>query len=163
MEAIVAVYSDWGIGAGGTQPVTVPADRKRFAEITRGAAIIVGRRTLSDFPGGRPLKGRANIVLTRKDISIERATVVHSVEEALDVAFDYDKVFVAGGESVYRAFFTHLNRIYVTKLDVCPHSDVFFENLDSSLAWHRAERSETFEHEGIKYSFCVYERLFEDD
>jgi dihydrofolate reductase len=54
LEAIVAVYSDWGIGADGTQPVVVKADRRHFREVTGGSAVIVGRRTLADFPGGRP-------------------------------------------------------------------------------------------------------------
>ena len=53
MDAIVAVYSDWGIGADGTQPVVLKADRKHFVELTRGRTVIVGRRTLADFPGGR--------------------------------------------------------------------------------------------------------------
>ena len=55
MDAIVAVYADWGIGAKGTQPLVIPDDRRRFRELTMGAAVIVGRRTLDDFPGGRPL------------------------------------------------------------------------------------------------------------
>ena len=63
MQAIVAVYSDWGIGAKGTQPLVIPADRKRFRALTDGAAVIVGRKTMEDFPGGRPLKGRHNIVI----------------------------------------------------------------------------------------------------
>ncbi|CCX45567.1 putative uncharacterized protein [Firmicutes bacterium CAG:103] len=54
MDAIVAVYADWGIGAKGTQPLVIPADRRRFRELTMGAAVIVGRRTLDDFPCGRP-------------------------------------------------------------------------------------------------------------
>ena len=37
MKAIVAVYDDWGIGANGTQPVALSADRKFFREMTRGA------------------------------------------------------------------------------------------------------------------------------
>ena len=60
MEAIVAVYSDWGIGSGGTQPVVVRADRRHFREVTGSAAVVVGRKTLADFPGGRPLPGRHN-------------------------------------------------------------------------------------------------------
>ena len=48
MDAIVAVYSDWGIGADGTQPVVLKADRKHFVELTRGRTVIVGRRTLAD-------------------------------------------------------------------------------------------------------------------
>ena len=78
MDAIVAVYADWGIGAKGTQPLVIPADRRRFRELTMGAAVIVGRRTLDDFPGGRPLPGRENFVLTRRNITIEGAQVVHS-------------------------------------------------------------------------------------
>ena len=73
MDAIVAVYSDWGIGADGTQPVILKADRQHFVELTRGRTVIVGRRTLADFPGGRPLKGRRNIVLTRGDTVIDGA------------------------------------------------------------------------------------------
>ena len=75
MELIVAVYDDWGIGCCGTQPVALRADRKFFREQTRGAMVIVGRKTLADFPGGRPLKGRHNIVLTRQDLEIPGAEV----------------------------------------------------------------------------------------
>ncbi|MEI3101807.1 MAG: dihydrofolate reductase [Oscillospiraceae bacterium] len=74
MEAIVAVYSDWGIGSGGTQPVVLKADRARFKELTMGAAVIVGRKTLEDFPGGKPLKGRHNIVVSRQKLEIEGAS-----------------------------------------------------------------------------------------
>ena len=57
MEAIVAVYTDWGIGSDGTQPIVVPEDRRRFAEITRGATLIVGSKTLLDFPAARRSRG----------------------------------------------------------------------------------------------------------
>ena len=86
MEAIVAVYSDWGIGDGITQPVTLKADRQHFREVTRDAAVIVGRKTLEDFPGGRPLKGRVNIVVTRQQITIPGAFVACSPEAALQLA-----------------------------------------------------------------------------
>ena len=39
MDAIVAVYADWGIGAKGTQPLVIPADRRRFRALTMGAAV----------------------------------------------------------------------------------------------------------------------------
>ena len=58
MDLIVAVYEDWGIGKNGTQPVALSADRKFFRETTRGATVIVGRRTVEDFPGQKPLPGR---------------------------------------------------------------------------------------------------------
>ena len=61
MDLIVAVYDDWGIGCGGTQPIALSADRKFFRQTTRGAAVIAGRKTVADFPGGQPLPGRENI------------------------------------------------------------------------------------------------------
>ena len=64
MELIVAVFDDWGIGKDGTQPIALSADRKFFRETTKGAMVIVGRKTLADFPGGRPLKGRPNLILS---------------------------------------------------------------------------------------------------
>ena len=67
MELIVAVYDDWGIGRDGTQPIALTADRKFFRETTRGAMVIVGRRTIADFPGQKPLPGRVNVALSRDD------------------------------------------------------------------------------------------------
>ena len=110
MDAIVAVYADWGIGDGGTQPVVLKADRAHFRELTKGAAVIVGRRTLGDFPGGKPLKGRDNLVVTRQNIEIPGARVVHSTEEALAAAAEYERCLVIGGASIYRQFFPHITR-----------------------------------------------------
>ena len=159
MEAIVAVYSDWGIGCCGTQPVVVPEDRRHFREVTAGAAVIVGRRTLGDFPGGRPLKNRTNIVLTGQEIAIEGAVVVHSIEEALHEAAKTDRCLCIGGESVYRQMFPHIDRVHVTKIEAKPQSDAFFPDLDADPGWRIAGKSEEHEHEGIKYRFMVYERI----
>lgn len=158
MDAIVAVYSDWGIGCGGTQPVTLLADRRRFREVTEGAAVIVGRKTLDDFPGGRPLKNRVNIVLTRRDIELEGAVTVHSAEEALAEAARYPRALVIGGESVYRQLLPHVGRVYVTKIDAAPHSDSFFPNLDAAADWRLADPGEELEEDGVRFRFAVYER-----
>ena len=83
MELIVAVYDDWGIGKDGTQPVALSADRKFFRETTKGATVIVGRKTLADFPGGRPLPNRVNVVLTRQKTEIEGVVLCNSPEEAV--------------------------------------------------------------------------------
>lgn len=158
MDAIVAVYADWGIGAKGTQPLVIPADRRRFRELTTGAAVIVGRRTLQDFPGGKPLKNRHNLVLTRQNLEIEGAQVVHTPDEARAAAEAYERCFVIGGDSVFREMFPALTRVYVTKIDAAPHSDVFFPNLDTAPAWRcvSAQPAEIFE--GTCYRFCLYER-----
>ncbi|MDY5083142.1 MAG: dihydrofolate reductase [Candidatus Limivicinus sp.] len=158
MEAIVAVYSDWGIGSGGTQPVVLKSDRAHFKELTDGAAVIVGRKTLGDFPGGRPLKGRHNIVVTRQDIEVAGAQVAHSTGEALTLAAEYERCLVIGGASVYRQFMPYLDTVYVTKIDLAPQSDSYFENLDSSPNWERIDE-ERWQSEGdIRYCFVTYKR-----
>ena len=86
MELIVAVYDDWGIGRDGTQPIALSVGRKFFRETTRGAMVIAGRRTVADFPGGKPLPGRENLVLTRQDIELPGFTVCHSTDEAVSMA-----------------------------------------------------------------------------
>ena len=159
LDAIAAVYADWGIGAKGTQPMVIKADRRRFRELTEGGAVIVGRKTLSDFPGGRPLKNRTNIVLTRQSITIEGAETAGSVEQALKLAAPHPRVLVIGGESVYRELLPHIGRVYVTKIDVAPHSDVFFRDLDADPAWRVAETGEEAEENGVRYRFLTYERV----
>lgn len=159
MDAVVAVYSDWGIGCSGTQPVVIPEDRKYFAELTRGAAVIVGRKTLADFPGGRPLPGRVNIVMTRGDRAPACTVVVHDVAEALAEAKKHARVFVIGGESVYRAMMPHIDRVYVTKINDAPHSDAFFPDLGADPAWRCTDPGEPRTGDGPEYRFQVYERI----
>ena len=158
MDAIVAVYSGWGIGDGGTQPVVLKADRRHFRDLTEGAAVIVGRKTLEDFPGGKPLRNRHNIVVTRSRAEIENALVVHSTEEALAAAAQFEKCFVIGGASIYEQFFPFLERIYITKIGCCPDSSRFFPNLDETEGWQCTEEGPLLEEDGISCRFCTYER-----
>ncbi len=160
MDAIVAVYSDWGIGDGGTQPVVLKADRRHFRSLTDGSAVIVGRKTLADFPGGKPLANRFNIVVSRQSINVDGALVVHSTGEALDAAEDFEQCFVIGGASVYMQFFNYLERVYVTKIDTEPQSDSFFPNLDRNPEWECVSQEPWEEEDGIRYCFCTYEKKF---
>lgn len=163
MDAIVAVYSDWGIGESGTQPVVLRADRAHFREKTRGAAVIVGRRTMEDFPGGRPLKGRHNIVVTRQNIELEGAELAHSTAEALALAARYEKCYVIGGASVFRQFFPYLDRVEITKIALAPRSDSYFPDLDADPDWFCAEQGPWQEEDGVRYCFCSYERKKEQN
>lgn len=159
MDAIVAVYEDWGIGAGGTQPVALSADRKFFRSTTAGATVIVGSRTLADFPGGRPLPKRRNIVLTRKGVDMEGVETAASPEEAARMTEGEEKVFVIGGGQVYRQMLPMCRRAFVTKVHACPESDTFFPDLDADPAWRQTCLLEAGEENGIRYEICLYERF----
>ncbi len=158
MDAIVAVYDDWGIGREGTQPVTLSADRKFFRRTTAGATVIVGRRTLLDFPGGRPLPGRENLVLSRSVAEVPGARVCRSPEAAAELAKERDRAFVIGGASVYRQMLPYCRAAYVTKIRAKPESDVFFPDLDADPAWTRGELLEAGEENGIAYEIWRYLR-----
>ncbi len=158
MELIVAVYEDWGIGADGTQGITLSADRRFFREQTGGACVIVGRRTLADLPGGRPLKGRRNIVLTHGTAEIEGAELASSPAQAAELAKSSKRCFVIGGESIYRQMLAYCGSAYVTKLRCKPLSDRFFPDLDASPEWELSEVVQRGEEQGISYEICLYRR-----
>ena len=156
MELIVAVYDDWGIGCCGTQPIAISADRKFFREMTRGAMVIVGRRTIADFPGQKPLPGRVNVALTRTRQEIHGFTVCTSPEEAMELAKTADRAMVIGGGSIYRQMLPYCDSALVTKVHCCPGSDTYFPNLDEDPAWELAEILLSGEENGIRYEMCRY-------
>ncbi len=158
MDLIVAVYDDWGIGKDGTQPIALSADRKFFRETTKGACVIVGRKTLADFPGGKPLPNRTNVVLTRQEMEIPGVTVCHSCQEAVEFARRQEKAFVIGGGSIYKEMLPYCRRAYVTKVHCAPESDTFFANLDQDPGWQQQEILQSGEENGIPYEMIVYTR-----
>ena len=158
MELIVAVYDDWGIGAGGTQPVALSADRKFFRETTKGACVIVGRKTLGDFPGGKPLPNRVNVVISRNCDPMEGVTVCRSPEEAAELTKQYPRVMVIGGGSIYRQMLPYCDTAYITKVHATPASDTYFPNLDGDQDWKLEQILLSGVEEGIGYEMCLYKR-----
>ena len=158
MDLIVAVYDDWGIGKDGTQPIALSTDRKFFRETTRGAMVIVGRKTIDDFPGKKPLPGRVNVALTRNDLEIPGFEVVHSPEEAAEFAKTAEKAMVIGGGSIYRQMLPLCDRAYVTKVHVTPESDTYFPDLDKDPNWELSEILQSGEENGIAFEMCLYKR-----
>ena len=158
MNLIVAVDRSWAIGKDGDQLVYIPADLKRFKALTTGHPVILGRRTLATFPGGRPLKGRRNLVLSRNpDFAPEGAEVYRDLA-SLRAAAPAD-AFVIGGESVYRALLEDCDTAYVTKIDAAWPADAFFPDLDADPAWEIAEEEPPLEHEGLSFRYVTYRRV----
>ena len=158
MNLIAAVYDDWGIGRDGTQPIALSADRKFFRQTTKGAMVIVGRRTIDDFPDRKPLPGRVNVALTRSTDEIPGFTLCHTPEAAAALAQGRD-AFVIGGGSVYRALLPYCTRAYITKVHACPASDTFLPNLDEDGEWQLQEILQSGEENGIQYEMCLYTRI----
>ncbi len=160
MNAIVVADRSWAIGRDGGLLFSLPTDMKRFRSLTMGGAVILGRKTLESFPGGRPLPKRKNIVITRrKDLQVEGAVVVSSLAEALDAAGDTppDQIWVIGGGSVYTALLERCKRVYLTKVDAqADDPDTFFPNLDKLPGWEVEHESEPVEENGLTFRFVEY-------
>lgn len=163
MNLIVAVDKNWAIGNKGKLLVSIPSDMKFFRQETsgEGKAVILGRKTLESFPGGRPLKNRVNIVLTKNpEFQAEGAIVVHSVEEALEAVkeFDDDKIYVIGGDSVYKEFLPYCKLAHVTKIEHAYAADAYFPNLDEMPEWEITGESDEQTYFDLEYQFVRYER-----
>ena len=160
MNAIVVVDKNWAIGREGALLFSLPTDMKRFRALTLGGTVILGRKTLDSFPGGRPLAGRRNIVISRNgDFAREGAEVVPSPEAALAAAGDTDpeKLWVIGGGSVYIALLSRCKRVYLTQVDAAADSaDTYFPNLEKLPGWAAERTGEPVTENGVTYRFVDY-------
>ena len=158
MNVIAAVDQNWAIGKDGDQLCYLSADLKRFQALTTGHAVILGRKTLATFPGGRPLKNRRNLVLSRTpSFAPEGAEVFRDLDSLLAAA--PADAFVIGGESVYKALLPYCDKAYITKIDRAWPADSFFPDLDADPAWQVTEEGDPLEHEGLAFRYVTYERV----
>lgn len=158
MNVIVAVDENWGIGRNGDQLIYLREDLKRFKALTMGHPLILGRKTMATFPGGRPLKGRRNLILSRSpDFAPQGGEVYRSMEELLAQA--PEDAFVIGGASVYQALIDRCSVAYVTKIQKAFPADCWFPNLDRDPAWRAEEPSEELEQDGVRYRYVTYRRV----
>lgn len=168
MKMIVAVDRNWGIGYKGELLAHVRADMKHFRAYTLGKTVILGAGTLSTFPGGKPLAGRLNLILSRKmEEAPEGAKVFRSVENLLErlKTLDTDEVVVIGGGSVYKQLLPYTHEISLTVFDKTFESDTFFPDLSAMPEWHLEEigewqetSGETDSVVGMRFRFETYRR-----
>lgn len=157
MYVIVAVDEQWAIGKEGDQLCYIPADLKRFQKLTTGHPVLLGRKTLATFPGGRPLKNRRNLILsTQADFAPQGGEVFHSLREAMTAA--PADTFVIGGESVYRATLEQCDTAYVTKIHRTFPADRYFPDLDQDPAWQVVEEDGPYQHEDLTFTYVTYQR-----
>ena len=159
MNLIAAVDNKWGIGYKNKLLISIPDDMKCFKEITMGKVCVIGRKTLESLPGGRPLSGRVNIVLTADSTYKKNdVIVVNSVEAAIEKLNDYDTkdVFIIGGESIYEQFMPYVDTAYITYIDYAYQSDKHLPNLDKLSQWKLVKESEEQTYFDVEYYYRKY-------
>lgn len=162
MKAILAADKHWGIGLAGSLLVSIPADMRYFREMTMGKTVVMGRKTLDSMPGGKPLGGRENIILTRNgNLLVKDAIVVQDTEQLQSVleGKNTDDVFVIGGGEIYKLLLPLCDTVYVTRIDYIYQADTFFPDLDKDPAWEMVEESEEQTYFNLEYTFRTYRRI----
>ena len=159
MNIIVAVDKNWAIGYQNKLLISIPEDMRFFREETTNKVVVMGKRTLQSFPGGRPLKNRTNIVLTSdRNFQEENAIVVHSMEEALEEIKRYNSedVYIIGGAKIYNQVLEYCDVAHITKIDYAYQADTYFPNLDEKEDWVVAAESDERTYYDVEYQYFKY-------
>ena len=159
ISIIVAIAENNGIGKDNQLLWHIPADLKRFKQITLGHTVIMGKNTFLSLPRG-PLKNRRNIVITNDPADhFEGCETVFSVNEALEKCDDQKENFIIGGASVYRQFMPMANRLYLTRVHRAFEADTFFPEIKTG-DWEEISK-ELPDNEGkndFTFSFIILKR-----
>ncbi len=155
---------DRGLGFKNDLLYKLADDMHRFRELTKGAAVIMGRKTWESLPANfRPLPNRDNIVITR-DTSYEapRAKVAHSMEEALELAKNSvmktkDCAFIIGGGEIYTMGLPFANRLYLTIVEGDKEADAFFPDY-SDFTKIIEQKKMVDESTGVNFEYLTLEK-----
>jgi dihydrofolate reductase len=166
-ELIVAYDLDGVIGLSSKNalPWHVPEDLAHFRRITTetpDSILVMGRRTFESF-GGKTLKGRIHVVLTRAFKNLESTSQIHFTD--LDNVFPFlekynqNRVFVIGGREIYKMFIGLCYRIHVTKIFARSGGDVCFSCAIDSNLFEIQYRSRILESrsDNVHYQFVTYQ------
>ncbi len=159
VSIIAAIGKKGEIGINGLLPWYLPADLKRFKEITGGHTVIMGRKTYESI--GKPLPDRINVIITRnQNYEVPGCLVVHSIKEALIITNQEPEVFIIGGAEIFAEALPFVEKMYITAIDKDFPADTFFPELDLS-EWKitKTQTRHRPETEHIGFDFLIYERI----
>lgn len=157
ISMIVARSRNHVIGRDNQMPWKISADLQFFKRVTMGHPVIMGRKTWESI--GRPLPGRRNIVVSRNaDYELNGAELAGSLDDALNQLSEASRVFVIGGEQLFKQAFAKADRLYITEIDIdVDGGDTFFE-VPTPSEWKAVERTPESEN-GVHFEFVTLERI----
>jgi len=163
ISIIAAVAENGVIGQDGDIPWVLGNDLRRFAELTKGHRVIVGRKTHESILKrlGQPLKDRQTIIITRQQgySAPDECDVVASWEEALEKTRHGKEVFVIGGAEIYHLAIPYAKRLYLTRVHVKCNGNAFFPTYDIAEWKEISSKSHSRDKENeYNCTFTVMER-----
>lgn len=143
-------------------PWHIPADLKRFKELTMGHPVIMGRKTFESILDylGKPLPGRKNIIVSGSGFNstYSDVPVFPNVHSAIEAAKEegMSEVFIIGGAQIYQQTLKLADRLYLTQVHRDVDGDAFFPAIDLSQ-WQETAREDHLDHDP-PYSFLTLQR-----
>jgi dihydrofolate reductase len=146
MEIIIiaAMAENRVIGRDNAMPWSLKEDMARFRELTKGWPCIMGRKTWESLPK-KPLPGRLNIIISKTitadssvtNDSAQDVKIFPSLSAAIEYCTGYEKVFICGGETIYRQALDMADKIELTLIHRQYEGDAFFPEIDTAC-WNVA-------------------------
>ncbi len=133
----------------------LPKDMRFFKNTTWGLPILMGRKTFESL-GNKVLPGRLNLILSnQKNIKTNGATLVHSLQDAVNLAAkqDYKQLMVIGGGQIYELALPLAHTIMLTRVHTTIEGDAFFPALNED--WVKKESTFYNSDEKHSYSFDI--------
>lgn len=156
---IAAIAENNAIGKNQQLLCHMPADMRRFKELTTGHAVIMGRKTFESLPHALP--NRKNVVLTTLPEAVFMDSFAcESMGTALDLCEKEDEIFIIGGALVYRQALRIADRMLITRIHhEFKDADAFFPVVNWDL-WEETEREDfsADDKNPYPYSFVTYMR-----
>lgn len=160
LATVVAASENNVIGKNNQLLWNLPNDMKFFKNTTWGMPVIMGRKTFDAL--GKPLPGRTNIIITRKeDWQPEGTIVVNNIDAAIAAAAGADakEAFVIGGGEIFTQVLPKVHRMYLTRVHATFDGDAWFREFDP-LDWDLLSQLDfpADNRHAYPYSFQVWER-----
>ena len=157
ISLIAAMTKNRVIGIHNTLPWQLPADLQHFKKLTMGHPVIMGRKTYESI--GRPLPGRANIIISRDDYPVPaECKLAHTLESAILLCTDYHEAFFIGGAQLYQQALPFADRLYLTEINTEIVGDAWFPEFDRQ-AWIETQREPHYDaNSGYEFDFVIYQR-----
>lgn len=158
LSIIVAKAKNNVIGKNDELIMRLPAESKKFRELTENKNVIMGRKTYDIL--GKFLRERNVIVFSNNPdfkVSTPNARVVHSMLEIQQYIEDENENYVIGGAMIYRLLMPHVSKIYVTEVNKDFEGDNVFPRINEEC-WKEVSRQEKLidDETGFEYDFITY-------
>ena len=134
---LVALSNNFVIGVNNDLPWKLKKDLQHFSAYTQNKAIVMGRKTYESI--GRPLPNRKNIVISSSLASQEDLEVVPDLNQAIEVASQWNKdnsageeIVLIGGGYVFEESKNIVNKLVLTRVECEINGDVFYPQIDLS-------------------------------